>query len=444
MQNKLFSTPIFYPGLAGSNAYRIPSMITTKQGTVIAGIDARIANSNDNPNKIETTIRRSTDNGETWGPVQKLVTYAGEGVDGAAAIDTSLLQDAETGTIWMLFCHTPGGIGLWQSEPGVGFDETGRRLLYDTNDEIYYVDKMGNVYDQSNSKTAYHIDNHGNVFLDGKTHGNIYFKKGVAKNECLVEARTSFLQVIRSDDDGVTWSEPLELNAQVKEPWMKFIGTGPGRGLQLKGEKYEGRLVFPIYFSNEHSKMSCAVIYSDNNGETWQRGDSPNDGRIFRETELNAKTNDVEDSDLTESQIVELPNGDLNAYIRNHSGRQRTMVAVSKDGGVSWKGLSFAESLKDPTCQSTVLTYPDMGDGKTRLLFVNPADDRKRCNGTVRLSEDGGESWEYERQIEEGAFIYSCLTVLQDGRIGLLYETVRGDAVQIHFAMITLDWVKGN
>ena len=105
---------IFYPNLAGSRAYRIPSMITTTKGTVIAGIDARIVDQTDNPNQIDASIRRSEDHGVTWGPVQKLVAFAGEGLDGAAAIDTSLLQDEETGTIFMIYCHSPGGIGLME------------------------------------------------------------------------------------------------------------------------------------------------------------------------------------------------------------------------------------------------------------------------------------------------------------------------------------------
>src|SRR5690625_7001158 len=77
-------------------------MITTQKGTIIAGIDARIVSSRDNPNKIDTTIRRSTDNGVTWEPIQKIISYPGDGLDGSAAIDTSLLQDELTGIIWML------------------------------------------------------------------------------------------------------------------------------------------------------------------------------------------------------------------------------------------------------------------------------------------------------------------------------------------------------
>ncbi|PAV31186.1 hypothetical protein CIL05_00560 [Virgibacillus profundi] len=435
---------LFYPGLGDSRAYRIPSMITTIKGTIIAGIDARIANSNDNPNKIDTTIRRSTDNGETWGDVQKLVTYAGEGADGAAAIDTALLQDEEMETIWMVFCHTPGGIGLWQSEPGVGFDQQGRKLLYDKDGNEYSLDIEGQVFDKGNLITSYKIDEQGFVFKDGKPAGNIYYRKGIAKTESLLEARTSFLQVIKSDDDGKTWSEPVDLNLQVKEPWMKFIGSGPGRGIQVKEGTYKGRLVFPIYYSNEYSKMSCAVIYSDDHGATWKRGESPNDGREFNGEMLSAETTSTDNSDLTESQVIEMPGGELRIYMRNHSGEQRTAVAVSKDGGETWGDFRYDSALIDPTCQSSIIRYPDLDDGKTRLIFSNPADVKQRKNGTVRLSEDGGETWPYSKVITLGSYIYSCLTVLDNGEIALLYEADVNDdyTITINFQKFTLDWIK--
>ena len=435
---------LYYPGLGDSKAYRIPSMITTKKGTIIAGIDARIANSNDNPNKIDTTIRRSTDNGKTWGAIQKLVTYAGEGTDGAAAIDTALLQDEETETIWMIFCHTPGGIGLWQSEPGVGFDQQGRKLLYDKAGREYSLDKEGQVIDEAELSSSYTVDEKGFVFHDGKPAGNIYYKKGVDHAESLLEARTSFLQIIKSDDDGKTWSEPIDLNLQVKEPWMKFIGSGPGRGIQTKEGSYKGRLVFPIYFSNEHSKMSCAVIYSDDHGETWKRGESPNDGREFNGELLSAETASIDHSDLTESQVIEMPGGELRVYMRNHSGEQRTAVAVSTDGGETWGDFRYDDALIDPTCQSSIIRYPDLADGKTRLLFSNPADPKQRKNGTVRLSEDGGKTWPYSKVITPDSYVYSCLTVLENGEIALLYEAdTNGDyTITINFVTFTLDWIK--
>ncbi|PAV31168.1 hypothetical protein CIL05_00465 [Virgibacillus profundi] len=436
--------PLFYPDLADSKAYRIPSMITTLKGTIIAGIDARIVDSRDNPNEIDTTIRRSTDNGETWGSVQKLVSYPGNGLDGAAAIDTALLQDGETGVIWMVFCHTPGGVGLWNSEAGVGFDQDGRKILFDAENNQYSLGETGNVYKDGTIETSFTVDEEGYVFKDNVPCGNIYFKKGIVENESMLESRTSFLQIIKSEDDGLTWSEPVDLNVQVKESWMKFIGSGPGRGIQIKEGKYKGRLVLPIYFSNEHSKMSCAVIYSDDHGETWARGSSPNDGREFNGKLLSAEKTAEDNSDLTESQVIELPGGELRVYMRNHSGKQRTAVATSTNGGETWTDLYYDNELIDPTCQSTIIKYPELEDRKTRLVFVNPADPKHRKNGTVRLSEDGGKSWPYSKQIDSGSFIYSCLTVLDNGEIALLYESDLDEnyTITVNFLKFTLGWIK--
>lgn len=439
---------LFYPGLAGSATYRIPSMITTVKGTIIAGIDARISDMRDNPNKINTVIRRSVDNGETWGNVQHLVSYAGEGQDGAAAIDTALLQDEVTGTIWMLFSHTPGGIGLWSCDAGTGLDEHGNRLLYDGAGREYCLLPDGRVTENDGHATPYTIDEEGNVRLDGISCGNIYLKKGVHPEESLLEARTSFLQIIKSDDDGMTWSKPIELNASVKESWMKFIGSGPGRGVQLKNGAYRGRLVFPIYFSNLGGKMSCAVIYSDNHGTTWRRGASPNDGREFGGELISAESVSADGADLTESQLIELPDGTLRVYMRNHTGTKRTAVATSEDGGETWSEVAYDEFLVDPVCQSSVIVYPDQGDGKTRVLYANPADPERRENGTVRLSEDGGRTWKYAKQIYAGSFSYCCLTVLANGEIALLYECdfsfVENKPITVEFTKFKLDWLTSN
>jgi sialidase-1 len=440
------SEAIFYPNLAGSRAYRIPSMITTMKGTVIAGIDARIVDQTDNPNQIDATVRRSEDHGETWGPVQKLVAFAGEGLDGAAAIDTSLVQDEETGTIFMIYCHSPGGIGLWKSEPGIGFDTEGRRKLYDHEGNVYYISESGKVYDTENHVTGYTVDENGYVFNDSQAQGNIYFKKGIDPNESLLEARTCFLQIIQSEDDGLTWSKPRELNVSVKEEWMRFIGSGPGCGIQLKHGEKKGRLVFPIYFSNEAGHLSCACIYSDDHGVTWQRGESPNDGRELDGEVLSAKTISEGKQYLTESQVIELPTGELKYYLRNHYGLQRTAVTTSTNGGETWGEVTFDMTLVDPICQSSVVLYPDLGDGKVRVLFSNPADEKTRVKGTVRLSEDGGKTWPYSKVVEAGYYGYSCLTVLKNGEIGVLYERVYDysdwNNMDIQFAKFSLDWLK--
>ncbi|OAB44857.1 sialidase family protein [Paenibacillus antarcticus] len=437
---------IFYPNLADSKAYRIPSMITTDKGTVIAGIDARIGDQTDNPNQIDISIRRSEDHGKTWGHVQKLVSFAGEGLDGAAAIDSSLLQDEETGTIFMLYMHTPGGIGLRESEPGIGFDSDGRRKLYDQEGKIYLLHGNGTVTESEAKETNYRVDEDGYVFKEGNAQGNIYYKRGIDPNESLLEARTSFLQIIHSEDDGLSWSKPRELNVMVKAEWMRFIGSGPGCGIQLKHGNNAGRLVFPIYFSNEAGQLSCSCMYSDDHGAIWRRGESPNDGRELDGEVLTAKTISEGKQYLTESQVIELPTGKLKYYLRNHYELQRTAVTTSMDGGETWGEVTFDMTLTDPICQSSIVLYPDQGDGKVRLLFSNPADEKTRVKGTIRLSEDGGGTWTYSKVIEEGYYGYSCLTVLKNGEIGVLYERIydylNWNEMDIQFGTFTLDWLK--
>lgn len=436
---------VFYPNVAGSKTYRIPSLITTREGTLLAGIDARIEHIRDNPNQIETALRRSEDNGDTWGPVQRLVSYPGRGLDGAAAIDTALLQDEDTGTIWMLFSHTPGGIGLWLSEPGVGFDREGNRLLFDKENQSYTLMPDGHVYGPDGQRTEYTVDAGGNVYRNGARRGNMYLKQGADPDESLLEARTSFLQLIRSDDDGKTWSKPIELNPAVKLPWMRFIGACPGRGLQLRQGAARGRLLFPIYFSNLHRKKSVAMLYSDDHGHTWHRGLTPNDGRIFNGQPIDAQHVDADGSDLTESQLVELPDGMLRLFMRNTTGKQRTAVAESADGGLTWGEVRFDEALPDPTCQSSAIRYPNRADGgEVLVLFANPADPHRRANGTVRLSEDGGLTWSCSRQVEAGAYAYCCLTVLNDGTVGLLYESdfTKEIPMVIKFTKFSLEWVR--
>ncbi len=172
------------------------------------------------------------------------------------AIDTSLLQDEETGSIFMIYCHTPGGIGLWNSVPGVGFDIKGRKKLYDHEGKLFLLETDGRVLDgrvldEDGQETDYSVDEDGEVFKGKERKGNIYLKQGIDLNESLLEERTSFLHIIQSDNDGLTWSKPRELNLMVKEEWMRFIGSGPGFGIQIKHGDKKGRLIFPIYFSNE-------------------------------------------------------------------------------------------------------------------------------------------------------------------------------------------------
>lgn len=421
---------IFEKGLNNCNNYRIPSIITTSKGTLIAAIDARVDEPGDNPNNIDKVIRRSTDLGVTWNDVQVLVDYPGTGRQfGAAATDPAMLEDLETNTIWMIFNHTPAGIGLWQSQRGAGFDHAGRKVLLDELKKEYLLLEDGSVIDIDGKLSKYTVANNGDVIAENEVVGNIYFHTGP-----LLEERTSFLQAIYSTDDGLTWSKPIDLNLQVKSPWMRFIGAGPGIGIQLKSEKYKGRLIFPIYYSNDPngstSRMSCCLIYSDDHGKTWHRGLSPNDGRNLDGVALNSQTLSIHSAELTESQVVELDNGDLKLYMRNHSPKKRIAYSISKDGGQTWGDVIFDESLINPICQISVIKHSNF------LYFSGAMNEVERENGQVLVSKDEGQTWEHLYTLTTGSFIYSCISILPDNSIGILHEVIADDDIKIYFDVL--------
>lgn len=414
---------LFAPGMAGSKTYRIPSLLTTVEGTLIAGNDARLLDQRDNPNKINITVRRSTDKGITWSDIDTVVEYPGNTLDSPAVIDTALVQNEETKTIWMVFSHTPGGIGLWNSGPGIGFDAEGRRILTDNRHNRYLLEKDGKVVTDTHEETAYSVDDQGYLFKNGTSLGHIFEKIEAEKSDMLYELPTCYLQAIKSTDDGKTWSAPVELNLQVKEEWMQFLGTGPGKGIQLENGKHKGRLIVPVYFSNMARVMSCTVVYSDDDGRTWKRSTSPNDNREISHNPQSAEDigTAIRKYELTECQAVELNDGTIQLYMRNHYGNGRVARASSYDGGVTWEDFEFIEDLLNPVCQFSVMRYPD--DEKDIILFSGPFTEDKRENGVLMISKDGGRSFSHVETIEKESFVYSCLTLTGDKEIGVLYET---------------------
>ena len=98
-------------------------------------------------------------------------------------------------------------------------------------------------------------------------------------------------------------------------------------------------------------------------------------------------------------------------------------------------------ALIEPVCQASLLRYswPE-SDTKSRILFSNPASNQ-RNKMTVRLSYDEGRTWPVSRLLYPGPASYSCLMVLPDGRVGVLYE--RDHEAKITFASFRLGWLTG-
>lgn len=413
----------------GVENYRIPSLLTVGDLT-IASADARMEAPGDNPNHICRATRISTDSGETWDDITLFCDYGGTGRDdGAAAIDGSLLYDRDTDTVFQLFSHTSRGIGAFTVSGETAFDSRGRKLLWDRDNNPYYLEDR-HVFHENGEKTPYTVDVLGNLFCDGEPAGSICH----GEDRFFRQADSSFLQLIRSKDHGRTWSDPVELNPQVKASWMRFVGAGPGTGIQIREGKYAGRLLFPVYYHNRNKVAASGIIYSDDHGESWHMGLSANHGRILNGMPLDAENTAEPKANLGECQVTELPGGRIRIMLRNGYG-PHTLTALSDDGGESWHSLRETE-LPDPQCQSHILRLNHKG--QDLWLFSNPANRESRVQGTVRVSFDGGETWPIEKLVEPGEFAYSCMSQLPDGQIGLLYE---GKNISQRFLKFSLDWL---
>lgn len=429
-RDSLQRTTLFAQGTANAENYRIPSLLTVGDIT-IASADARLDAPGDNPNHICRALRLSTDSGKSWSEPKLFCDYGGTGRDqGAAAIDGSLLYDRDTRTVFMLFSHTSQGIGAFSVSDENGFDAQGRKLLWDSEDHPYYLAPDGRVYHPNDEPTNYTVCKLGTLCQNGKPIGSICH----GDSRILRQADVSFLQLIRSSDCGKTWSDPVELNPQVKSDWMRFVGAGPGTGIQIQEGPHKGRLLFPVYYHNTHKIASSGAIYSDDHGKNWHMGASVNDGRVLDGITIDAKSTTDPRSNLGECQITELPNGMLGIYLRNSFG-PHTLCSYSSDGGESWQQLRDT-GFPDPGCQSHILkaTY----NGRDVWLFSNPANSRSRVQGVVRASFDGGVTWPVSRMVEPGEFAYSCMTQLPDGQIGLVYE---GQNLHLQFVKFPLEWL---
>jgi sialidase-1 len=340
-------TDVFVSGEDGYHTYRIPSLIVTPNGTVLAFCEGRKRGRGDSGD-IDLVVKRSFDNGGTWQPMEVIAD------DGPNTIGNPCpVVDRGTGAIWLLLT---------------------RNLGEDSESEI----------------------------MRGTSTG------------------TREVWVMKSEDNGATWSERKEITHTTKAPDWTWYATGPGCGIQLSS----GRLVIPCDHAVQGTgQWRSHVIYSDDHGTTWKLGGI-----------LHDKTN--------ECQVVELADGSLLLNMRSYHGNNRRAVATSEDGGLTWSDVTFDEALVEPVCQASLIRFTERTTHfKNRLLFANPAS-TKRVAMTVRLSYDEGRTWPVSKMLHGGHSAYSALAILPDMTVGCLYERgERSPYEKITFARFSLEWL---
>ncbi|HHQ3787766.1 TPA: SIALI-17 repeat-containing surface protein [Streptococcus pneumoniae] len=452
------------PNKDGIKSYRIPALLKTDKGTLIAGADERRLHSSD-WGDIGMVIRRSEDNGKTWGDKVVISNLRDnpEAKDPAAPsplnIDMVLVQDPTTKRIFSIYDMFPEGRAVFgmPKTPEKAYEKIGDKtyqILYKQGESGHYtVRENGEVYNAQNQKTDYRVvvnptepgyRDKGNLYKGQELIGNIYFAHST-KNPFRV-ANTSYLWMSYSDDDGKTWSAPRDITPGLRKDWMKFLGTGPGTGIVLRNGPHKGRILIPVYTTNNVSHLngsqSSRVIYSDDHGKTWHAGEAVNDNRQVDGQKIHSSTMNNERAQNTESTVVQLNNGDVKLFMRGLTGDLQ--VATSKDGGVTWeKDIKRYPQIKDVYVQMSAIHT--MHEGKEYIILSN-AGGPKRENGMVhlaRVEENGELTWLKHNPIQKGEFAYNSLQELGNGEYGILYEhTEKGqNAYTLSFRKFNWDFL---
>ena len=429
----------------GINTYRIPALLKTDKGTLIAGADERRLHFSD-WGDIGMVVRRSQDNGQTWGDRITISNLRDnpDAKDKTAPsplnIDMVLVQDPETKRIFSVYDMFPEGKAVFgmPAKPEKAYERVGDKtyqILYKTGEKGHYtIRENGEVYNSKNQKTDYHVvvnpkqrgySDKGDLYKGKDLIGNVYFAQST-KNPFRV-ANTSYLWMSYSDDDGKTWSAPKDITPTIRQDWMKFLGTGPGTGIVLRTGEHKGRILVPAYTTNSVSHLggsqSSRLIYSDDHGVTWHAGEAPNDNRPVGNKTIHSSNMNNGGEQNTESTVLQLNNGDVKLFMRGLTGDLQ--VATSKDGGVTWeKTIKRYPEVKDAYVQMSAIHT--MHDGKEYILLSNAAGPgHERKDGLVHLArvEKNGElTWIKHHLIQGGEFAYNSLQDLGNGEYGILYE----------------------
>jgi sialidase-1 len=325
---------LFRAGADGYHTYRIPSLVVTAKGTVLAICEARRKSRSD-LGDIDLVLRRSTDGGRTWSRIELLIDDGDHTMGNPCPV-----LDRKTGMLWLHFCR------------------------------------------------------------DNKQ-----------------------VLVASSDDDGKTWSKPVEITNQAKNPDWSWVGTGPGHGIQLQS----GRLLIPCWAGVEanvpHGKTQLSyAAFSDDSGKSWKYGE--------------ALDRDASD----ECEAVELADGRVYMTLRSRHGKKQRGYSFSKDGGETWAPIQHDSRLPEPGCQGSAIRLPsDMAENKSLVLTAAPANPAARTHLTVSASSDECESWTLSRVVNAGSSAYSDLAATGGGEVLLLFES--DDYTRLTLARFNRRWL---
>ncbi|WP_157557869.1 sialidase family protein [Niabella aurantiaca] len=363
---------------------RIPGLATARNGDLLAIYDARYQSRRDLQGDIDIGLSRSVDKGNSWLPMQSVIDkgkWGGLPQKFNGVSDPSILVDERTGTIFIA--------GLWMH--GV-LDAKGR-----------WIEGL----------------------TDSSNNWNHQWRARGSQPGYGVKQTAQFL-LVKSTDNGKTWSEPVNLTRMCKKEEWWLWAPAPGRGITMK----DGTLVFPTQGRDATGKAFSNITYSKDGGKTW------------------VTSNPATEISTTECAAVQLSDGAIMLNMRTNANKGITgegngrAVAVTHDLGKTWVAHKTSRNaLPEPVCMASLYkhTYTTKNGGKKNiLLFVNPDSKTRRDHITLKVSYDDGNSWPPEKFIELDELSgsgYSCITSVDNDHIGIVYE---GSQAQLVFEKINV------
>lgn len=455
MEGHVTQNQPFVAGTGGSQKFRIPAFIVTQEGNLLAAADARYSQTGDGGG-LDTIASVSKDGGKTWNYSFPLYFPDSEGYAGNQAttiIDPALVQGKD-GAIYCLADINPTGITTMTNftRPGQGTgyikvngkdylavtDNYANASIKPTDSDMtaypYYVgDWNDEGYAQilkraDQSATGYGVDKWYNLYVieDGEYKDTLTQKQvntdvDIQQNIFYRDSKmhvynTGYLMYAKSTDDGLTWDDPEIINPQIKRmSGEDALLVSPGQGILTSTDD----IVIPFYH-NGITEENASIIWSSDNGETWSRTD-----------DVPGSTNGGWWS--SESEVVELSDGTLRMFFRSSQGV--ICYADAKKDATTGK-YAFDKPVKTgvsctSTCNVTAIRYSKKVDGKEAILVAVPQGPSGRKNGIITMflvNDDKTLTVKNIYSVPDSSrtYMYSCMSELADGTVGLLWENLDG------------------